>query len=96
MQKKISYKKIIRFEFRLFYIDQQSYAPTKDKLVLSNDALIDFLKSIRIYTRNFNYPIQSNCKLQVYYMSTKTRFNAIYCNHMFHTLSIIKSTFPTL
>ena len=27
---------------------------------------------------------QSNCKLQVYYMSTKTKFNVIYCNHMFY------------
>ena len=27
---------------------------------------------------------QSNCKLQVYYMSTKTKFNVIYCNiHIF-------------
>ena len=31
--------------------------------------------------------MQSNCKLQVYYMSTKTKFNAIYCNHMFYSHS---------
>ena len=31
---------------------------------------------------------QSNCKLQVlYYMSTKTKFNVIYYNHMFHSHS---------
>ena len=28
-------------------------------------------------------------------MSTKTKFNVIYCNHMFHSHSILKSTFPT-
>ena len=28
-------------------------------------------------------------------MSTKTKFNVIYCNHMFHTHSIPKSTFST-
>ena len=38
---------------------------------------------------------QSNCKLQVYHMSTKTKFNLIYCNHKFHSHSILKSTFPT-
>ena len=27
--------------------------------------------------------ILNNCKLQVYYMSKKTTFNVIYCNHMF-------------
>ena len=37
----------------------------------------------------------SNCILQVYYMSTKTKFNVIYCNNMFHSHSILKSTFPT-
>ena len=42
MRKKISYKKIIGFEFRLSYIDQQSYAPTIDKLVFSTDALLLF------------------------------------------------------
>ena len=26
---------------------------------------------------------QSNCKLQVYYMSTKNKFNVIYFNHIF-------------
>ena len=30
---------------------------------------------------------QSYCKLQVYYMSTKTKFNIFYCNHMFHSPS---------
>jgi hypothetical protein len=25
----------------------------------------------------FTYVIQSNCKLQVYYMSTKTKFNVV-------------------
>ena len=38
---------------------------------------------------------QSNCKLQVDYMSTKTKFNIINCNHMFHSYSILMSTFPT-
>ena len=38
---------------------------------------------------------QSNCKLQVYYMSTKTKLNVIYCKYMFHSHSILKSTFPT-
>ena len=28
-------------------------------------------------------------------MSTKTKFNKIYCNHMFYSHSILKSTFPT-
>ena len=30
-----------------------------------------------------------------YLMSTKTKFNVIYCSHMFHSHSILKSTFPT-
>ena len=45
---------------------------------------------MKIFTNN-----QSYCKLQVYFMSTKTKFNVIYCNHMFQPLSILKSTFPT-
>ena len=45
--------------------------------------------------RRFHSQPQSNCKLQIYYMSTKTKFNVICCNHMFHSHSILKSTFPT-
>ena len=43
---------------------------------------------------NNDIDTQSNSQLQVYYMSTKTKFNVIYCNHMFHSHSILKSTFP--
>ena len=38
---------------------------------------------------------QSNCKLQDYYKSTKTKLNLIYCNHMFQSHSILNPTFPT-
>ena len=29
----------------------------------------------------FGISVQSICKLQVYYMSTKTKFDVIFCNH---------------
>ena len=41
------------------------------------------------------YYDQSNCKLKVYHMSTKSKFNVIYCNHMFHSHFILESTLPT-
>ena len=31
----------------------------------------------------------------IMYMSTKTKFNVIYYNHLFHSHSILKSTFQT-
>ena len=41
------------------------------------------------------YSYQNNCKLQVYYMSTKTKLNLIYCNHMFHSHSILNPFLPS-
>ena len=43
----------------------------------------------------FSYT-QSNCKLQVYYMSTKNKFNLILRNHMFHSHSILNPNLPSL
>ena len=45
---------------------------------------------IQFDTHNLLTFYQSNRKLQVYHMSTKTKFNLIYCNHVFHSHSTYK------
>ena len=50
---------------------------------------------IEIVTKKLRTENKSRSKNKyTYYMSTKTKFNVIYCNHMFHSHSILKSTFP--
>ena len=43
----------------------------------------------------FTHVIQSNCILQVYYMSTKSKLNVVKCKHMFHSHSNLNPTLPT-
>ena len=68
-------------------MDKSSDVSTVDLFVWSDEILL--LVQLEINIKN-------NCKSQVYYMSTKTKFNVIYWNHVFHSHSILNPPFPTL
>ena len=86
--------------FKAFWFSKLLWFELPHCLIIWFSGLLNFCQNylisfFRIRFNGLRFVRNLFLNLQVYYMSTKTKSNLIFCNHMLLSLSILKSTFPT-